>query len=453
MVAAIIGMAVSTARGESLMDIYELAMEKDPLMREAEANRMAALESKPQALSQLLPQLDIGATETNQDQDGSSTFLQVDPNTGQTFVITNPFESDTDQTSLNLNLRQSVFRWDRWIALKQADKRVAQAEADYAFARQDLMLRVAQRYFDVLGAQDALESSQAAKESNARQLEQDEKRFEVGLIAITDVQESQAAYDQSIADEIAAKRSLATAKENLREITGSQVTNLATLDDNLTLTGPSPADESAWVSQAMQGNLALESSRLAAEITLDDVGNRRSNRYPTLDLVASRNEFDSTSDQINNGLASNPETDVSTTTISLQLNLPLFTGGFNTSRVREAVYLHRAAKERAERIARETERQTRDSYLGVLSEISRVKALKRAVESQQTALRATEAGLEVGTRTTVDVLISRQAYFNSLTNYARSRYDYLLEVLRLKQAAGALSETDLREIEQWLSET
>ncbi|MEM7281472.1 MAG: TolC family protein, partial [Pseudomonadota bacterium] len=245
--------------------------------------------------------------------------------------------------------------------------------------------------------------------------------------------------------------------ENLREITGDAVQNLATLQDTLVLAGPSPANEAEWVTKAMKGNLALEASRLAAEIAFDDVDSRRASRYPTLELVASHNEFDSESDQINQILpappqASSPENDFSTTTIGLELRFPIYTGGFNTSRVREAVYLHRAAKERAERIARETERQTRDSYLGVLSEISRVNALKRAVESQQTALRATEAGLEVGTRTTVDVLISRQAYFNALTNYARSRYDYLLEVLRLKQAAGTLGEADLRDIEQWLKE-
>ncbi len=442
------------AQAETLMEIYQLALEKDPLMREAEANRMATLESKPQALSQLLPQINFSGSRENQQQDGISTFPQRNAQ-GVVEVFTNLQDDDTDRTSLTLNVRQTLFQWDRWVALKQADKRVAQAEADFAAARQDLMLRVAQQYFGVLGAIDALESSQAAKESFARQLEQDEKRFEVGLIAITDVQEAQAAYDQSVADEIAAKRTLATAKENLREITGGPVTNLATLQDTLVLAGPSPANEEEWVSRAMQGNLALEASRLAAEIAMDDIDSRRANRYPTLELVASHNEFDSESDQINQILpappqASSPENDFSTTTIGIELRFPIYTGGFNTSRVREAVYLHRASKERAERIARQTERQTRDSYLGVLSEISRVNALKRAVESQQTALKATEAGLEVGTRTTVDVLISRQAYYNALTNYARSRYDYLLEVLRLKQAAGTLGEADLDDIEQWL---
>lgn len=442
------------AQAETLMEIYQLALEKDPLMREAEANRMATLESKPQALSQLLPQINFSGSRENQQQDGISTFPQRNAQ-GVVEVFTNLQDDDTDRTSLTLNVRQTLFQWDRWVALKQADKRVAQAEADFAAARQDLMLRVAQQYFGVLGAIDALESSQAAKESFARQLEQDEKRFEVGLIAITDVQEAQAAYDQSVADEIAAKRTLATAKENLREITGGPVTNLATLQDTLVLAGPSPANEEEWVNRAMQGNLALEASRLAAEIAMDDIDSRRANRYPTLELVASHNEFDSESDQINQILpappqASSPENDFSTTTIGIELRFPIYTGGFNTSRVREAVYLHRASKERAERIARQTERQTRDSYLGVLSEISRVNALKRAVESQQTALKATEAGLEVGTRTTVDVLISRQAYYNALTNYARSRYDYLLEVLRLKQAAGTLGEADLGDIEQWL---
>ncbi|MEM7281951.1 MAG: TolC family protein, partial [Pseudomonadota bacterium] len=188
------------AKAETLMEIYQLALERDPLMREAEANRMATLESKPQARSQLLPQINFSGSRENQQQDGFSTFPQRNEQ-GVVEVFTNLQDDDTDRTSLTLSLRQTLFQWDRWVALKQADKRVAQAEADYAAAQQDLMLRVAQRYFGVLGAQDALESAQAAKESFARQLEQDEKRFEVGLIAITDVQESQAAFDQSIADE------------------------------------------------------------------------------------------------------------------------------------------------------------------------------------------------------------------------------------------------------------
>lgn len=343
------------------------------------------------------------------------------------------------------------------MGLKQSQKLVAQAETNYAAARQDLMLRASQRYFDVLAAQDRLESEQGARESIARQLEQAQKRFEVGLIAITDVQEAQAAYDQAVATDIAARRSLATAKENLREITGVYVETLERPTPEMELVPPSPSDADAWVSEAMDQNLALIASRLGADIARDEIRSRRAGHLPTLDLVASRNEFDQSSKQINpdptTGLpiTSNSNVDQTTDTISLQLSVPVFSGGFTSSRVREAVYLHRAAKEQVERIARGTERETRDSYLGVISEISRVKALKQALLSSQTALEATEAGFDVGTRTTVDVLASRRALITARTNYLRARYDYIMNVMRLKLAAGTLNADDIENFNRWMT--
>ncbi len=440
-------------QAENLVDIYELALSNDPLIREADATRMAAREARPQALSALLPQLSLSGTRSDRDADGTNAFF--DFTTGTQVSI--PQQSESDSDSYSLQLTQTLFRWDQWVGLQQAQKIIAQAETDYAAARQSLVLRVAGAYFDVLAAQDTLESEQASREAIARQLEQAEKRFEVGLIAITDVQESQAAYDQAVAADIAARRVLATARENLREITGAYVEQLDRPAAEMELVPPMPADPDQWVREALDQNLALVSSRLGSDIARDEIRSRRAGHYPTLDLVASRNEFDQSSTQINpdpmTGLpvSSNSDIDQTTDTISLQVQVPLFSGGFTSSRVREAVYQHRAAKERAERIARETERETRDAYLGVISEISRVKALKQALQSSQTALEATEAGFEVGTRTTVDVLASRRSLFNARTNYLRARYDYILNVLRLKVAAGTLGADDIESFNRWMT--
>ena len=324
------------------------------------------------------------------------------------------------------------------------------------------MLRVSARYFNVLAAKDTLDSAEAALESTARQLEQAEKRFEVGLIAITDVQEAQAAYDNTVAAVIAAKRDLATAAEFLREITGESYAELQQPGDDLPLAIPLPADEDAWVDRSLEQNLTLLSSRVNLDIASDDIKIQRTGYYPTIDLVASTGNFDQTTDGDsttvfpNAGSITSPtdsDADIDTDSIQLQLNVPLFQGGRVRSNVREAVYRQRAAKERLERVMRETERESRDAYLSLMAEISRVKALRRAVESSQTALEATEAGFEVGTRTTVDVLDARRRLFESETNYARSKYDYIVNIIRLKQAAGILSPRDLMEVDGWLNQS
>jgi outer membrane protein len=446
-------LACSAAQAADLLEVYQRAVQNDPLIREAEANRLASRESKPRALGALLPQIDASGVIGQSDQEGSQTFLSrggLDPN-APPIVNTTDQETDADFTQYRLQLTQTVFRWDQWKALQQANSQVAQAEADYAAAQQDLMLRSAQRYFDVLAAEDTLQSVTTARDAISRQLEQANKRFEVGLIAITDVQEAKAAFDNANAVVIQSKRNLATAHELLRELTGDPFHVLAKLSESMPLKTPDPENEDQWVKTAMEQNLALTSSRLAAEIARDTISIRRSGHFPSLDLVLSRvgNDFDAT--QINDGVEGPADSDNTDDQISLQLLFPIYSGGTVQSGVREAVYLHRAARERLERTARETERATRDAYLGVLSELSRVQALRQALESSRTALQATEAGYEVGTRTAVDVLDSRRRLAEAETNYARSRYDYLINVVRLKLAAGILKQDDVVEINQWLT--
>ena len=436
------------AQAASLLEIYQQALQSDPQIHEAEARRLAALESKPQARSVLLPQLNATGSWTTLEPSGS----QLDDALNETI----DFERDVDGTTWEFELTQTLFRWDQVVNLRRADKEVARAEAVREAAQQDLIIRVAERYFGVLAAEDRLTSIHADRTAIARQLEQAKQRFEVGLIAITDVQESQAAYDQSVASEIAAKRELATAREFLREITGQHVPPLSAPGEDFPLITPDPSDEAGWVDLALSQNLNLIASRLDEKLARDEIAFQRTGHYPSIQLVArkSRSEFEGDSLTTGGPFAGPATIDNidENESISVQLSVPIFTGGGTSSRVREAVYLHRASREQLQRVTRETERQTRDSYLGFISERSRVKALQQAVQSSRTALEATQAGFEVGTRTIVDVLNSQFSLYLAITNYYQSRYDYVLNALRLKQAAGNLAVQDLERIDGFLRE-
>ena len=434
-----------TGFAASLLEIYQQALQSDPRIHEAEAMRLAALEAEPQARGVLLPQVSFGGSWNKIETSGTETSI-LDPDPVD--VVT-----DRDGTQWGVELRQTLFRWDQIVGLRQADKYVARAEADREAAQQDLIIRVGQNYFDVLGAEDRLTSLHANRQAIGRQLEQAKQRFDVGLIAITDVQESQAAYDSAVADEIGAKRVLATAREFLREITGEYVGVLSAPGEEFPMRAPTPASEKDWVDLALGQNLVLVSSRLDEKIARDEISFRRNGHYPTLDLVVQTGESDYDIDRKLDGIDAPPVTsERDRDSISIQFNVPLFAGGYTSSRVREAVYLHRATREQLQRVTRETERQTRDAYLGVLSEMSRVEALEQAVKSSQTALEATQAGFEVGTRTIVDVLDSQFLLYRAITLFYQARYDYLMNVLRLKQAAGDLQIQDLEKIDQWLQE-
>jgi outer membrane protein len=444
--------SINAAQAEDLLNVYQRALNNDPQIREADANRRATRESKPQALAALLPQVSGTASYDKDNNDGSSTSIFV-----LNGILTPSDRSgDGDSTTKrwSVDLRQSVFSWNNWVALKRADRQVAQAEADYQAAQQDLVTRVAARYFDVLAAQDNVDAQQSAFEAISRQLEQADKRFEVGLIAITDVQEAKAARDSAAASLIAAKRQLASSEELLREITAEKYAVLAKPADTMPLKLPEPADEQQWVNSSMEQNLALVSSRLAADIARDDVRSAFGGHLPSIDLVAGRSNTRTESElALDRGGVSTGDSDQDGNSYGIQFTVPLFSGGATQSRVRQSEFLWQAARERLTRVSRQTERQARDAFLGVNSEISRVAALRQALESSQTALKATEAGYEVGTRTAVDVLDARRTLVQAQTNYARSRYDYILNVLALKQAAGILDAKALEEVNGWLTES
>ena len=418
---------------EDLLAVYRLALEKDPVLQAAAAERRAVLESRAQARALLLPQFSVSADYTrdrNKVLDADSPFFRQE---------TVHFWS----RGYSLSLRQPVFNRAFFVQQKQAAAIVKSANARYAAARQDLIVRVANAYFQVLAARDNLEFARAEKNANQRQLEQARQRFEVGLIAITDVHESQAAFDAARAQEIEARNRLSSAREALRVITGQYHEQLSPLAPKIPLLAPDPQDIDAWTRQALAENLGLIATEYQVESAREEVEQRRSGHYPTLDLAGSHRYSD-----VDDGFFGGRETEDSS--IGFQLNLPIYEGGAVSSRVREAVQRLEQARDQLEQNRREVLRQTRDAYLSVISGIETVKARKQAVISAQSALEATEAGLEVGTRTTVDVLSVRRNLFRNKRDHAQARYNYILDLLRLKQAAGTLSLADVEEINRWL---
>ena len=456
---------VNAAAATDLLEVYELARTRDPQFLEAVELRTAALEAKPQARAALLPQLFAGGEIETRESDGSGTFLQVvDPNPGpgidpQIDIFNVDQRVSADTWRWQAGLRQTVFRWDQWQRLGRADAVVARAEAGYRAAQQDLMLRVSQRYFDVLAAAETLRASEGTLEAFTQQLAQAERRFKVGVVTVIDVEEARSARDAAAAGVIAAKRALAVAGELLTELTGELHPELERPGDELPASDAERRSEQAWVDQAVEQNLAVVSARLGVDIAKRDVRIAQSGHLPTLDLYATTGAFDESATETvtNRNLdlrTQGPaDSDGTEDVVGLQLAVPIFTGGATRSRVREQVALHRASRQRLDGSVRAAERATRDAYLSVVADQARVEALSQSVASSRSALRATERGVEVGNRTNVDVLDARRRVFEAERDYARARYDYLTNLVRLRSAAGMLLPADLEAINAYLVES
>ncbi len=281
-------LGTGAARSENLLEVYQAAVKNDPVIREADARRMAALEVKPQARALLLPQVNVNGQVYTGNFDSESTFPAGGRDHGAAVSrsATRTRRTSKQYWTYSAELIQTVFRWDQWQKLKRADSEVAIAEANYRAAQQDLLVRVSQAYFDVLAAEDTLAAAEATVQAFNRQLEQSEKRFEVGLIAITDVQESRAAHDSATAELIAAKRALASTNEALREIAGDTYATLVKPADDMPLNQPDPLDEQQWVTKALDENLSVIAARLDSEVAASNVKIARSGHMPTVDLFA-----------------------------------------------------------------------------------------------------------------------------------------------------------------------
>ncbi|WP_018873598.1 TolC family outer membrane protein [Thioalkalivibrio sp. ALJ16] len=425
-------LVVAPAAASSLMEVYDRAAAEDAELRTAEAEYRSVLENRPLARSALLPQIS-GQAE-------AGAFYRDDRN--------QPGSLDGRQTSFGLNLSQSIYDRRNYIELAQVDLQIARAAAELDAARQDLILRVAQAYFDVLIAQETLAFREAELEAIERQLEQTERRFDVGLVARTDVTEAQAQRDIAEAERIAAENQLDLTREQLAVITNTYWDQLNTLGADAKLAPPEPADPQAWVDIALANNLELVAQRLGTETAREQIQRQRAEGLPRVNLNAGVNE--NRYHGLDAGAAGGMFFEGTEAQVGLQLEIPLYTGGRVSALTRQAREDFQAAQEGQSLVERRTTQDTRSAYLSVISNSSRVRALEQALVSTQSAFEAAEAGFEVGTRTQVDVLLALREVFRAERDYAEARYGFLGESLRLQRAAGRLSVADLEAIDDLL---
>ncbi|SDI67569.1 outer membrane protein [Ferrimonas sediminum] len=425
-----LGLASATlpAQADDLYQIYQQALTKDPVLLQAKATRDAAFEAIDQSRASLLPQISgsLGY--------GFNWFDDLGEQT-----------DDGGSGNAGLSLNQSIYDHANYVNLALSEKSASQSDANYALAVQNLVVRVSQAYFDVLSAQDALEFVQANKRAIERQLEQTKQRFAVGLTAITDVHEAQAQYDLAVAEEINAQNTLENSYEGLREITGIPHTDLAVLDtQRFSPSTPTPSTHEAWLALGEESSLELLSRRLGVDIAKEQINLAKTGHLPSLGLSAGVTKSFSEDDRI--GSISNDTTG----NVALQLSVPIFQGFSVSSQVEQAKYNFVASSQALEESHRSVVRSLRNSLNNVNASMSTIRAYEQSVVSAESALKATEAGFEVGTRTIVEVLTSTRQLYSAKQQLADARYNYILAVLSLKQAAGTLSAEDVQMINKGL---
>ena len=411
-----------------LMQAYREAQDNDPTFAAARATLDAGQEKMPQARAGLLPSLTLsGNTVWNENE--------ISQHGGPT--ITKPHYNSN---GYQLTLSQPLFRWQNWVSYGQSKLQVAQAEANFLQARQDLILRVSQAYFDAIYAVENLKAVRANKTAIAQQLESAKKNFEVGTATITDTHEAQARYDLAAAQEIAAESDVEIRQHALQAIIGKMPGPLATTRKDAVLTAPQPSDMNQWVAAAEKDNIPVQIQQAAADIAAREVDKQRAGHYPTLDLVANQGHAKSFA------ATSTALIDTDYRNIGVQLNIPLFQGGLTVSREREAAANRMAAQSGLDAARRGAALSARQYYLGVSNGLAQVKALKAALVSSQSALDSNKLGYEVGVRINIDVLNAENQVYVTRRDLAKATLDTLMSQLRLKASTGALGEDDVAQI-------
>ncbi|HSJ97006.1 MAG TPA: TolC family outer membrane protein [Myxococcota bacterium] len=421
-------LAAAPAAGSDLVSLYRDALLSDPVYQAARAQYQATTERLPQARAGYLPQVAGSASifRNHSDRDGAPA-------------------RNYSTKSVAVTLAQPLYRMQSWIAISQAEKLVLQAEAVLASAQQDLALRVAQAYFDVLLARDNVALSQTQKAAIDQQLAQAKRNFEVGTATIVDTLEAQARYDQSVAKEIADSNDLEVKRRALAVLLGRMPEGLMPLSDRLVLAEPTPNDIEAWVQAAAESSLAVAVARANYEIAGQEIERQRAGHLPTVDLSGSIARVDNPLAAI--APVSPVSNDVS---IGLTLSVPIFSGGLTQSRVREAVALRTRAEQDLENARRGVAQAVRANFLNVTNGIAQVRALEQALVSTQSQLDSTILGRDVGVRTSVDVLNAQQQVFQTRRDLQQARYNYLLNTLRLKASTGQLGEEDVAQVNRAL---
>ncbi len=418
---------VSSAYATDLLQAYRAAQENDSVFAAARATRDAGQEKLPQGRAALLPSLSLS---------GNTVWNENEISTHNGPTLSKP---SYNSNAYQLTLTQPLFRWQNWIGYDQASLQAAQSEANYAQARQDLILRVAQAYFDVLNASENLSAVRANKQAISQQLALAKASFEVGSATITDTHEAQARFDLASAQEIAALSDLEVKQQTLRIITGQDSGPLSVPGKNAVLPMPQPADIQSWIAAAEKDSINVQVQQAAADIAEREVDKQRAGHLPTVDLVANYGQsksFVSTFGVI----------DTQYQNAGVQLNIPLFQGGLTVSRQREAAANRLAARSALEASKRNAGLAARQYYLGVANGLAQLKALQAALLSSQSALESNKLGYEVGVRINIDVLNAENQVYVTRRDLAKATFDTLMAQLRLKAAVGTLGEDDVAQI-------
>ncbi|WP_342219999.1 TolC family outer membrane protein [Rickettsiella endosymbiont of Miltochrista miniata] len=416
-----------------LIDIYKAALNSDPAYQAAVSTRLSQREAIPQSVAALLPNISAQANVSNNYQN-----ITQPPTAGQPNGISN-----LQSQGYNISVRQPLININAWLAVKQANNAGKQADLSLAAAAQDLIFRVATAYFNVLSAQDTLRLAQAEKAADSKQLNQAQKRVQVGLDALTSVYEAKAAYDKSLATEISAENTLRNNQEALRQLTGQTYSSIKAFTKKIPLQSPQPENIEAWINAATRNNLKLMAARYGVEVTREKIKMQASGHLPSLSLIGNYGKT-ATFNNVPSSLNKNGGT------LGLQLDIPLFAGGSVSSKTRQAQYDFQTASANLDNTYRLLIINTRQKYNDVLADISKIKAEQQAIKSAQLSLDSTEESYKAGTRTVVDVLIAQQNLYDAKRATASDQYNYLLDTLLLKQAAGSLKPDDLVQINQLL---
>jgi outer membrane protein len=437
LVIGLLALAPFGASANSLQEIYELALKNDAQLKADKASYEADQELGNIARAGLLPQ--INATYTAYDKTDTDTTRRLPLPAGK-------FNTNSKTTGWNVTLTQPLFDLSAWYVYKQGQKLSDQAEARFGADQQDLIVRVATAYFNVLRSVDELGSTIAEQNAFAHQLDQVKQRFDVGLTAITDVHEAQAAYDSAVAATLEARGSLSISYEALEVLTGKAEDQIAPLSDKFPVVNPTPADRAEWVNFALKNNYDLKATRLGADAAQKKANSARAQHLPTVDARLGYQKLDGDGeseigpfDQLKEG-----------NTVSIGVNIPIFSGLRTSSTARQAVAQGLQAEEQFNSAQRNTIQNTRALHLSVETDVARVAARKQATVSNQSALEATQAGYEVGTRNLVEVLQAQSKLYQARRDYSNALYDYVINTIKLREVAGLLTPADIQEVDKWL---
>ena len=424
-------LATQAAMGAGIQKLYTDALSYDAQFAAARSAHDAATTLPGQALGQLLPQLSANGSRIKNDTETESTITH------------NKRDYDIVSRNASLNLSLALIRPQLWWGYSQSRAQLKQADAEFAFATHELMIRVTQAYFDALLAEDSLQFVIEQKAAIAQQLNQAKQYYAAGVGTITDVNEAQARHDTVVAQQLMAENNLEVRIRALEQIVGSEQRALSRVGDRLALDSPEPADVEHWIEVALEKNPQVHAALHKLEASEKEVHRSIAGHLPTVDLVASKNiQRDPGYTTLDQRIRSD--------TLGIQVSIPLFSGGTTQGRVNQNIAMRERARNEYEHARRTVVLQTRQQYLNIMSGVARVRALEQAVKSNELALYSARKGMEAGLRTSFDILNAQQLLFSAKRDLAQAKYDYIMSRLRLRSAAGLLNEDDIQLVQGWL---